>query len=199
MYFRRTNPARYWLAFSRSPSSSTFASRSRWYSCQVTLSTPGAAFFFSSPKLRLRFSGVSNRANPPNRCCLSSLALSAMAHREVGIAIPQLFVLADVSFVDCTVLSSASPGFSPQVLPDDLTPAPFVGSPSFGWRTPTRPSAGNDGASQLPDSSLVPCHALGPRQAFGSLTFYGCSVWASRIVNWVATCFHFLRHEAGLL
>ena len=36
---------------------------------------------------------------------------------------------------------------------------------------PTRLAAGNHGASQLPDSSLVPCHALGPRQAFGSLTF----------------------------
>ena len=100
-----------------------------------------------------------------------------MAHREVGIAIPQLFVLADVSFVDCTVLSSASPGLLPQVLPDDLTPAPFVGSPSFGWRTPTRPSAGNRGASQLPDSSLVPCHALGPRQAFGSLTLSAALYW----------------------
>src|SRR5208282_6474938 len=135
IYFRRTNPARYWLAFSRSPSPATFASRSRWYSCQVTLSTPGAAFFFSSPKLRLRFSGVSNRANPPNRCCLLTLALSAMAHREVGIAIPQFIVLADVSFVDCTVLSSASPGFWPQVLPDDLTPAPLIGSPPLGWRS----------------------------------------------------------------
>ena len=30
--------------------------------------------------------------------------------------------------------------------------------------------AGNDGDSQLPVSSLVPCHALGPRQALDSLT-----------------------------
>jgi hypothetical protein len=36
--------------------------------------------------------------------------------------------------------------------------------------TPTRPVAGNDGDSQLPVSSLVPCHALGPRQALDSLT-----------------------------
>jgi len=41
---------------------------------------------------------------------------------------------------------------------------------SFELATPTRPVAGNRGASQLPDSSLVPCHALGPRQAFDSLT-----------------------------
>ena len=84
---------------------------------------------------------------------------------------PQFIVLADVSFVDCTVLSSASPGLLPQVLPDDLTPASFIGSPSFWLAIPTRLAAGNHGASQLPDSSLVPCHALGPRQAFGSLTF----------------------------
>lgn len=40
----------------------------------------------------------------------------------------------------------------------------------FGLAIPTRLAAGNDGASQLPDSSLVPCHALGPRQALDSLT-----------------------------
>src|ERR1022692_1251461 len=71
--------------------------------------------------------------------------------------------------------------------------------PAVRLASRTRLAAGNHGASQLPDSSLVPCHSLGPRQAFGSLTFYGCSVWASRIVNWVATCFHFLCHGAGLL
>lgn len=57
---------------------------------------------------------------------------------------------------------------------------------------PTRLAAGNRGASQLPDSSLCPCHALGPRQALGLLTFIGGSVSASPVVHPVATCSHFL-------
>ena len=87
------------------------------------LTDPGVQFFRTGLFRTVRFRAGQSQHK-------LTLALSAMAHREVGIAIPQFIVLADVSFVDCTVLSSASPGFWPQVLPDDLTPALLIDAPS---------------------------------------------------------------------
>src|ERR1035441_8373399 len=104
----------------------------RTASCPTAPSRIPACSFPAPGSSELLASALVNVQHKPlgNRDCLLALTLSTIAHREVGITRAQFIVLADVSFVDCAVLSSASPGFGPQVLPDDLTPAPFLGSPS---------------------------------------------------------------------
>ena len=104
------------------------------------------------------------------------LAFSAIARSEVGITISsysywRMFPLWAAQF--CRPLPPAScRGYYQTIRLPTVHRFAFI-----SLAIPTRLAAGNHGASQLPDSSLVPCHALGPRQAFGSLTFAVALCW----------------------